>query len=81
MEKVKSLMMIATDITERKQAEEALGESEEWLRTMIEQAPLGLTGHIYEVNARYAVIAGRTQVEMITMALALRSVSAGSPST
>lgn len=64
---------IARDITERKNAELQLQESEQRFRAMIEQAPLGialidsLTGHIYEVNARFATIAGRSIEEMVTI--------------
>jgi len=61
------------NITERKQAEEALLESEKRFRTMFEGAPLGIalidsnTGHIYEVNARFADIAGKSVAEMKTI--------------
>jgi PAS domain S-box-containing protein len=61
---------IARDITERKQAEDVLRTSEERFKTIFEQAPLGialidsLTGHIYEVNPRFAKIAGRAMEEM-----------------
>lgn len=59
------------EIQERKQAEESLQESEERFKTMFMQAPLGIalidshSGHIHEVNPRFAEIAGRTMAEMI----------------
>jgi diguanylate cyclase (GGDEF)-like protein/PAS domain S-box-containing protein len=58
------------DITERKQAEQALQSSKERFKTMFVQAPLGialidsLTGRICEVNPRFASIAGRSMEEM-----------------
>jgi len=61
------------DITARKRSEEALRESESRFRTMFQEAPLGIalidsyTGHIYEVNQRFAEIAGRAQAEMKTI--------------
>ena len=67
------LRIVLSDITERRQAEETLGESESRFRTMFSEAPLGIalvdsiTGHIYEVNRRFADIAGRTPAEMRTI--------------
>jgi len=62
------------DITARKQREEQKAlESETRFRTMFTEAPLGvalsdsLTGHIYEVNRRFAEIAGRSVAEMRTL--------------
>ena len=61
------------DITERRQADAALWKSEEKFRTMFAEAPLGValidsrTGHICEVNAKFAEIAGRTCAEMTTL--------------
>ncbi|MCP4693987.1 MAG: response regulator, partial [Desulfobacterales bacterium] len=66
------LYATAHDITERKRAEEALRKSQKRFKTMFEQAPLGValidsfTGHIYEVNQRFAEIAGRSREEMAT---------------
>jgi PAS domain S-box-containing protein/putative nucleotidyltransferase with HDIG domain len=63
----------ARDITEQREVEERAKESEERFRTIFEEAPLGvalidsLTGRIYEVNPRFAQIAGRTRAEMATI--------------
>ena len=60
------------DISERKQAEQELRSSKERFKTMFVQAPLGialidsLTGRIWEVNPRFAAIAGRSIEEMIS---------------
>ena len=61
------------DITERKQVEAALAQSEKRFRTMFEEAPLGvalidsLTGHICEVNPKFAEISGRSVAEMAAL--------------
>ena len=58
------------DISERKQAEQALQSSKERFKTMFVQAPLGIalidshSGRIWEVNTRFAAIAGRSMEEM-----------------
>jgi PAS domain S-box-containing protein len=64
------VMSAIRDITERNQGEQALRTSEEHFKTMFVQAPFGialidsLAGHIYEVNSRFAGIAGRSMEEM-----------------
>ena len=61
------------DITESKQIEETLALSEKRFRTIFEESPLGvalidsLSGHIYELNQRYAEISGRSIEEMKTI--------------
>jgi diguanylate cyclase (GGDEF)-like protein/PAS domain S-box-containing protein len=67
------LLGISEDITERKLAEEAVRISQEKFATIFNQAPLGIAlidsfaGKIYEVNPRFAQIAGRTIEEMTTI--------------
>ncbi|MFZ4855989.1 MAG: chemotaxis protein CheB [Desulfuromonadaceae bacterium] len=59
------------NISDRKQAEVKLRESEVRFKKLFVEAPLGialvdsLTGQIYEVNPMFAGIAGRTREEMI----------------
>ncbi|MEK9628012.1 MAG: PAS domain S-box protein [Nitrospinota bacterium] len=70
---IKGAVVTFQDITERKVSEEKLRLSEERFRTIFQEAPLGvalidsITGHIYEVNNRFAEIEGRTREEMATI--------------
>ncbi len=72
----KSIQLIGTfqDITEHKQAEQALIESEVRFRAVFEQAVVGVglvdfsTGRFVDVNRRYCTIAGRSRKEMLKMA-------------
>ena len=56
-----------------KQAEDNLVKNEKQFRTIFEQAPLGIalinsiTGHIYEVNQKFADITGMTMAELSTI--------------
>ncbi len=67
----KGVLWAVQDITERKILEEKSQQSLNRFKTIFEEAPLGvalidsLTGHIYEVNDKFANIAGRTREEMI----------------
>lgn len=66
-------VVLVRDITARKQAEEALRTASNRFRAIFEKSPLGvalvdsLTGKIYEVNGRFAEVAGRSRDEMATL--------------
>src|ERR1035437_9647863 len=68
--KERIILLAIEDITERKQTEEAVKVSEERLKIMFNEAPIGiatidsLTGHVYEVNPIFAQIVGRTKQQM-----------------
>ena len=63
---------VSTDITERKRAEEALRESEERYRAIIDQAMVGvahadLNGNFTTVNQKYCDITGYPAAELLEM--------------
>jgi PAS domain S-box-containing protein len=60
------------DVTERKQAEEKLKESEQYNRALFNQSPVGLNlsrmdGLLVDVNKAYAAITGRTIEEILLL--------------
>jgi len=64
---------VVQDITARKMAEEALRASEERFKRLFKEAPMGIalvdsvTGLAYEVNSKYASIAGRTVEDILSI--------------
>lgn len=66
-----ALIGSVSDITERKQAEVALSESEARFKTIFMKSPIGIvvsdaiTGEFRQVNARFAEIVGRSIEELI----------------
>ena len=63
---------VAKDVTERKQAEDALVASQEYNRTLFELSPIGLalfdiSGAIVDCNETYAAIVGRARREVFGM--------------
>ncbi len=67
---VVSLLSLAQNVSDRKQAEQALVQSEERFRTIFEQAAVGFalvdtTGKLIRVNQRYCDITGYSEGELI----------------
>ncbi|MGZ6207605.1 MAG: PAS domain S-box protein [Syntrophales bacterium] len=69
----KVITLLIRDITGRKQAEEALRQSEERYRHLVQHAPTGIyeidftTGHFIEVNDAMCQILGYTRDEILAM--------------
>ncbi len=64
--------IIARDITQRKQAEEAALQNARQMEAIFRQATVGIalvdpTGRFQQVNARYSEIVGRSQEELLEM--------------
>ncbi|NNG14054.1 MAG: PAS domain S-box protein, partial [Gammaproteobacteria bacterium] len=59
---------IQNDVTQQKEADKALRESQEYNRALFEQSPIGLalcemSGELVDINSAYAAIIGRTVEE------------------
>ncbi len=67
------LITVGNDITERKQAEEALRRAESYYRTIFQEAGVGVaqsdsrTGQFLKVNRKYCEMVGFTEDEMLAM--------------
>ena len=65
--------LILQDITQRKQVQASLEESERRLRSVYERAPVGIavvdseSGRFLSANPKYCEIAGRTKAEMLQL--------------
>jgi PAS domain S-box-containing protein len=71
---IKGTLVVIRDISERKQAEVALKESEEKFRSYIENAPDGIfvvdeTGHYLEINKAASQITGYSEEEILSMGI------------
>lgn len=71
-DEIESLMVVATDITDRRNAEEALRESEEKFRTAFDNANtgmclVGLTGNLIKVNDKMSEMFGYSVEELERM--------------
>jgi diguanylate cyclase (GGDEF)-like protein/PAS domain S-box-containing protein len=69
-ENVGGIVVNARDVTEARQAEEALRESEDRFRSAFAHAPIGMaladrSGRIFRVNDSYARMLGRTPAELV----------------
>jgi PAS domain S-box-containing protein len=68
----KCILSVTRDISDRKAAEDALHESEEWHRTVLETAIDGfwlvdMEGKVIEVNEAYCRMSGYSEAELIGM--------------
>lgn len=78
--KVSKVIVVSRDVTTRKQAEEALRESEQRFRAIFENAAIGiarlsLTGQFLQINEGFCSIIGYTREEVLSQKFSFQKIT------